>query len=132
MLFTKEETPYAARHPWLRPIGLDFAIPLWRSTDVQGWWLSADPWPYREGRHVMTLAARRPDAAEEPTEGESGESNWYLTQRFGSEQAPFAARHAITALLAIYANRLGELRDKQAFGGFRDAQCARGGTLMTT
>jgi hypothetical protein len=60
----------------------------------------------------MTLAAKRADAAEDPSEGESGESNWYLTQRFGTDQAPLAARHAMTALLAIYSERLGDLRDK--------------------
>lgn len=112
LLFTKDEVPYAARRPWLRPIGLDFALPLWRSTDPENWWLSHERWPYREGGHVMTLAAKRGDAAEEPSEGESGESNWYMTQRFGTDQAPLAARHAMTALLALYSDRLGDLRDK--------------------
>lgn len=112
LLFTRDEVPYAARRAWLRPIGLDFALPLWCSTDPEGWWLSEDHWPYREGRHVMTLAAKRADAAKEPAEGESDESNWYLTQRFDSDQAPLAARHAMAALLAIYSDRLGDLRDK--------------------
>lgn len=112
MLFTKEQVPYAERHPWLRPVGLDFALPLWRSTEHEGWWLSSDRWPYDGGRHVMTLAARRADAAESPTKGESGESNWYLTQRFGSDQGPLASRLAMPALLDIYADRLGDLRDR--------------------
>jgi len=111
MFFTEEQIPYEERHAWLRPVGLDFARPLWRSTELEGWWLSEDRWPSRDGRHVMTLAAKRADAAEEPSEGVSGESNWYLTQRFGSDQAPLAARHAMTALLALYAKRLGDLRD---------------------
>jgi hypothetical protein len=112
MLFTKEQVPYAERHPWLRPVGLDFALPLWRSTEPRGWWLAEDRWPYRKGRHVMTLAAKRADAAEEPSDGVSGESNWYLTQRFGSDQAPLAARQAIQALLSLNADQLAELRDK--------------------
>jgi hypothetical protein len=66
MLFTNDQVPYAERHAWLRPVGLDFAVPLWRSTDPPGWWLSEDGWPYRKGRHVATLAARRADASEEP------------------------------------------------------------------
>ena len=112
MLFTTEQVPYIERRPWLRPIRLDFALPLWRSTERQGWWLSSERWPYQDGRHVMTLAARRADAAESPSEGESGESNWYLTQEFGSDQAPLAARLAMPALLGIYADRLGDLRDR--------------------
>lgn len=111
MLFTKEQLPYGERHAWLRPIGLGSARPLWRSTEPKGWWLTEDRWPYREARHVMTLAARRADAAGEPSQGVSDESNWYLTQEFGSDQAPLAARHAILALLALYADRLGDLRD---------------------
>ncbi len=112
MLFTSEVIPYGDGHPWLRPVGLDFALPLWSSTDLKGWWLSEERWPYRDGRHAMTLAARRGDAARDPTDEETLESNWYLTQRVGSDHPPLAARHAITALLAIYADRLGELRDE--------------------
>jgi hypothetical protein len=111
LLFTKEHVPYAERHAWLGPVGLDFAVPLWRSTEPRGWWLSEDRWPYRDGRFAMTLAARRADVADQPSEGESTESNWYLTQQFASDQAPLAARHAMLALLALYASRLGDLRD---------------------
>lgn len=112
MIFTKQQVPYEERHPWLRPGGLDVAFPLWRSTEPTGWWLSDNRWPDRDGRHVLTLAAKRADAARERTDGVSDDSNWYLTQRFGSDQAPLAARHAITALLSLYADRLGGLRDK--------------------
>lgn len=112
MLFTTKQVPYAERHPWLRSVGLEFALPLWRSTERDGWWLSSDRWPHHDERHVTTLAARRADAAEPPSAGESGESNWDLTQRFGSDQAPLAARLAIPALLDIYAARLAGLRDR--------------------
>jgi hypothetical protein len=112
MLFTKEQVPYGERLGWLRPIGLDFALPLWRSTQPKGWWLSEERWPYREGRHVVTLAAKRSDADKEPANGISGESNWSLTLRFAADQAPLAAYHAMTALISLYAHHLGELRDK--------------------
>ena len=127
LLFTQEEVPYAERRAWLRPIGLDFALPLWRSTDVEGWWLSQERWPYREGRHVMTLAAKRAAVGGDPSEGEGGESNRYLTQRFDADQAPLAARHAVTALLAIYSERLGDLRDKAGVRRFpsRPVRAAR-------
>lgn len=113
LLLTQDEVPFAARSAWFRPIGLDFALPLWRSTDPAGWWLSQERWAHREGgRQIVTLAARRTDAAEEPSKGVSSTSNWFLTQRFGTHQAPLASRHAMVALLAIYADRLGDLRDK--------------------
>jgi hypothetical protein len=113
MLFTTKHVPYGERHHWLRPVGLDFALPLWRSTDPRGWWLAEDRWPHREhGRHAATLATRREDAAEPPTDGETGDSNWYLTQRFGDDGAPLASRRAIVALLDLYADRLGSLRDR--------------------
>jgi hypothetical protein len=112
MLFTKEHVPYGERDPWLRPVGLEFAHPLWRSTDVKGWWLTEERWPYRDGRHVVTLAARRADVAKDAAVGESGESNWYLTQEFGTDGASLAARHAIVALLSLYADRLSDLRDR--------------------
>ena len=112
MLFTTEHVPYAGRPAWLQPVGLDSALPLWRSTEPEGWWLSEDRWSgERDGRRILTLSAKRADAAEPPGGGESGESNWYLTQRFGTDQAPLAARHAMTALLSLYADRLGALRD---------------------
>ena len=112
MLFTKEQVPYAERRAWMRPIDLDFALPLWRSTEIEGWWLSEERWPHRKGHHIMTLAARRSDAAKEPDASDNGDSNWYLTQGFGSDQDPLAARHALPALLAIYSDRLSRLRDK--------------------
>lgn len=120
MLFTKEQVPYAERLAWLAPVGLDFAAPLWRSVQPQGWWLAEERWPHENGRHAMTLSARRRDAVREgpgapPT---NPDSNWYLTQRFGSEQAPLAARHAIVALVSLYAHELGRLRDEAGIKRF--------------
>jgi hypothetical protein len=112
LIFTKEQVPYAERQPWLRPVDLDFAHPLWRSSELEGWWLSEERWSRQGNPHIAVLAARRSDGAREPTDGEKGESNWYLTQRFGTDHASLAARHALTALLAIYASRLALLRDK--------------------
>jgi hypothetical protein len=112
LIFLKQGAPYADRHPWLRPVDLDFAHPLWRSTEPKGWWLSEERWSRQGNPHVAVLAAKRSDGADEPTQGEKGESNWYLTQQFGTDYASLAARHALTALLAIYSSRLALLRDK--------------------
>jgi hypothetical protein len=87
---------------------------VWRSTETElsGWALALGRWPYRQDQHVVTVAARRRDAAREPTEGESGESNWYLTQQFADYQAPLVARYAIASLLSMYSDGLGDLRDR--------------------
>jgi len=112
MLFTQDHVPYEDRHHWSRPLGLDFALPLWRSDEIPGWWLSEEVWPRRNERNVLTLAARRQDAAEQHGGDEQRDSNWSLTQSFGEDQAQLAAVHALPALLSIYASRLAALRDK--------------------
>lgn len=78
-------------------MGLSNNIEVWRSTETElsGWALVLNRWPYRDEQHIVTVAARRRDVAREPVEGESGESNWYLSQRFADYQAPLAARYAI-------------------------------------
>jgi hypothetical protein len=114
LLFTQEQVPFKERKAWLRPVGLSDRMEFWRSNEPElpGWALALSRWPYRHDRHVVTVAARRRDAAREPTEGESGESNWYLTQQFASYQAPLTARYAIASLLSLYSDGLGELRDR--------------------
>jgi hypothetical protein len=90
---------------------LDFNFPLWKSTEIEGWWLSASDWSERRRSSLVTLAARRSDVARDPVDGETRESNWYLTQRVSTDQDAFAARHALTALMGLYADRLGGFRD---------------------
>lgn len=120
MLFTTEQVPYAERLPWLRPLGLDFALPLWRSTEPEGWWLTTERFP-SDQRYLTTIAARRRDAARNGPGDESEEerrSLWLLTQSFGRDQASFAALHAMPPLLSVYADRLGSLRDTAAVKSF--------------
>ena len=111
LIFTKKEVPFRDRSDWFRPIGLDWSTTIYRSAEISGWALKEGQWPYARGRFVLTFAARRRDVAREPTKGESGEENWYLTQRFNSEQAPLVARYATHALLSLYGERLAKLRD---------------------
>jgi len=111
LIFTEHEVPFKDRSEWFRPLGLDWGLTVYRSVDIPGWALKDSQWPYSAGRFVLTVAARRGDAAHEPTKGESGEGNWYLTQRFGQYQSPLAARYALHALLALYGERLAKLRD---------------------
>ncbi len=112
LMLTTKEAPFAERNRWLRPVGLDFAHPLWRSDELKGWWLSEERWGLRGDRRMTTLAARRSDAAEDESEGETDESNWSLTQRIDRYGASLAARQALSALLRIYSARLAVLRDK--------------------
>jgi hypothetical protein len=111
LIFTEHEMPFKNRSEWFRPLGLDWGLTVYRSVDIPGWALKDSQWPYSAARFVLTMAARRGDAAHEPTKGESGEGNWYLTQRFGQYQSPLAARYALHALLALYGERLAKLRD---------------------
>jgi hypothetical protein len=114
LMFTREQVPFKEQKAWLRPVGLSNNIEVWRSTETElsGWALVLNRWPYRDEQHIVTVAARRRDVAREPVEGESGESNWYLSQRFADYQAPLAARYAITSLLSLYSDGLGDLRDR--------------------
>jgi hypothetical protein len=111
LIFTAQEVPFKNRNDWFRPIGLNWSPTVYRSADIPGWALKDSPWAYVEGRFVLTFAAQRRDAAREPTKGESGDDNWYLTQRFGDEQASLVARYAVHALLDLYSERLAKLRD---------------------
>jgi hypothetical protein len=112
MLLTKENLPYHDRSPSFRPIGLDFAFPLWRSTDLEGWWLAEERPHWSDREHVTTLAARRSDVAELHKANGVDESNASLVHEFGDNGAPLAARQAIVALLSLYTGRLGALRDQ--------------------
>lgn len=114
LLFTTEQVPFTDQQPWLEPVTLERSFDLWRSSEQgsPGWALSLDRWPRQDERNVVTLAARRKDATREPGGNESDESNWHLTQTFGSLQATLATRFAIGALLAIYSDSLSDLRDR--------------------
>lgn len=112
LMFTQSEAPFQQRSPWLRPVNLAFEVSLWSATDPQsGWWLTEGNWGIDRDRrlNVMTFAARRGDATDSLYNG--NDSNWTLTQVFGSDQAPLIARRATSALLLLYADRLGDLRD---------------------
>lgn len=111
LIFTEKEVPFKDRSHWFRPVGLDRSPITYRSVEIPGWALKEGQWPYARGRFVLTFAARRRDAAREPTKGESGEQNWHLTYRFNLEQAPLVARYATHALLSLYGERLAKLRD---------------------
>ena len=111
LLLTKESVPLANRTRWLAPAGLSFGPDVWRSTDPVGWFLKFGDWP-REGSFTAVAAARRRDAARQPGQGVSGESNWDLTQEFALSQSPLVARWAISRLLSLYADVVAQLRDR--------------------
>jgi hypothetical protein len=112
LLLTKEAVPFEGRDSPLEPVGLDWQIDLWRSSAPEGWALTFDRWPHRSRRRFkLVVAARRRDAAREQND-EAGETNWYLTQRFSTDQSALASRYALYALLNLYADRLATLRDR--------------------
>ena len=81
----------------------------------------------------MTLAGRRAEAAEKPGTGpETGESNWYVMQGFGNDQAGLAARHALKALLSLYGDRLGGCATGRQFDDSREGRSAKAESLSIT
>lgn len=73
--------------------------------------MKASNWPRTDRRYAWTIAARCSDVEREVASDATGQSNWSLTESFGSDQAALVARYALTALLDIYAGQLARLRD---------------------
>lgn len=114
LMVTQEAEPFVDRRSALEAAGLGWSMDVWRSPEAEiGWAMSQNRWPDRDkgSRYRMTLAARRADAATEQN-GESGESNWYLTQRFSTYQSALMSRFTVYVLLSLYADRLTQLRDR--------------------
>lgn len=112
LMLTTEQVPFSGRERWLRPVGLDRGLEVWRSSEPSfpGWALSFGQEPGRRRRPVVTIAARRADAAKGDAQ-DHHETNWALTCAFGSYQASLAVTYAMRFLLSVYTDRLGELRD---------------------
>jgi hypothetical protein len=111
ILVTKENIPFQGRMRQLAPVGLSSALDVWNSDNEPGWKLGFSGQP-RGGRHTITAAARRKDAAQSPGGDEAGDSNWYLTQIFAQNQSSLIARWAVSCLLSFYTDRLARLRDR--------------------
>ena len=111
LMFTQNAVPFEGRRAWLEPAGLDWAPDVYRCVDTPGWALKASNWPRTDHRYVWTIAARRSDVGREGASDATGQSNWSLTQSFGTDQTALVARYALTALLDIYAGQLARLRD---------------------
>jgi hypothetical protein len=113
LILTNEEKPYKHHHPWLRAASLSSSPYVWRSSEGNGWALSDDRWAQKAHPYLMTMAARRADVARaHSSTGGVDLDNWSIIYDVGSDQAPLAARHALSALLSVYAERLARLRDK--------------------
>ena len=83
---TSDYVPFGREQPWFEPIHLNWRPPVYRCLDLHGWALREDWRGFDTTRGAaVTVAARRKDAARPPGEGESGEGNWCLAQRLGSE-----------------------------------------------
>jgi hypothetical protein len=115
--FTKQTVPNRDREHWLRPLGLAFAMPLWRSIENPGWWLSRERWRLREERNVLVLSARREEAAVRgPGSGDEPEANWSLIHEFDDQLTGLGVIHAMDTLLSLYGSRLADLRDMARVG----------------
>ncbi len=111
LIFTEGQVPFKRGPIWLSSLGLGIAPDVWRSTEERGWAIRFSPRPGQDGTSVVA-ATRRMDAAKSPGGDLSGDTNWYLTQRFADEQSSLVARWAIMRLLSLYTDRLAALRDQ--------------------
>jgi hypothetical protein len=110
--FTKRAVPNRNREHWLRPLGLDFALPLWRSIENRGWWLSEEKWRLGEERNVLMLSAKREKAAVTgPGSSDEPETNWSLIHGFDDQLIGLGVIHTMDTLLSLYGSRLADLRD---------------------
>lgn len=116
LMLTTEQIPFCGRPRWFGPVGLDYGVEVWRSTeDLPGWALSFGQELGRHQRPVITVAARRQDAADGSVGGgDDGTSNWHLTQLFNDGQASLVALLSMRSLLSVYSDRLGDFRDRAA------------------
>ena len=111
LILTERQVPFKRGPIWLSSLGLGIAPDVWRSPEEPGWAIRFGPWP-GEDRTNAIAATRRADAAKSPGGDLSGDTNWYLTQRFADEQSSVVARWAIMRLLSLYTDRLAALRDQ--------------------
>lgn len=115
LFVTQEAEPLLDDSPALRVVDLDEPYNVWRSSgSLSGWSLAPDAYSRgdaAEGRFIVRMAARRRDAARAQN-GESGESKWYLVQRFATYQTTLASKYCLWALVSLYAERLALLRDR--------------------
>ena len=112
ILFTRKNIPFKDRLQFMDPIGIGGHGIVWRSTDPKGWALKFDGQQVSERRRpAMLVAARRSDAASEHETTEK-DSLWVLTQAFDEQHGTLIVRWAMTTLISLYIDRLGELRDR--------------------
>ncbi len=115
ILLTKVSRPFVERSRPLAPVGLDHAWDAWSCSEAPGWMLNFRNWPVDEQRRFGVLAAaRRSDVAKEDRHDEPEASAWHLTQKFHDYHSGLMVRWTLMCLLSIYADRLGDLRDRAA------------------
>jgi hypothetical protein len=120
LIFTRDAVPFdAGRNDWRESAGLYWSSGVYRSAECLGWALKTSRWPARDRPNTWTAAARRGDVGHEGRDDRQGQSNWSLTQRFGTEQCRLAAVLAVLALLDVYGGRLAGLRDAAGRAGIK-------------
>jgi hypothetical protein len=116
LMFTEHALPFEGRDMWRDGPDLGWSPDVYRGTSRVGWSLKDGAWPWNKKPEVMTFAARRSDVGDEYAPDRTGQSNWFLTQRFSDEHSRLVALLTLRALLSLYARRLAKLRDEAGRG----------------
>lgn len=103
-------TPFTRQNEGWRPVILGPAREVWRAEGGRGWSLST-AWSPDEHQSVMTFAARRGDVEAQHVEPGTERSNWAIMQEFEDSYVGLIARYSLVALLGIYKELLGDVRD---------------------
>jgi hypothetical protein len=124
VLLTREETPLVTRARWFEAVGLAYTADTWRSTAPAGWTLSfRDRWPEASGPR-LTVGAKRDDAAID-LHRDRATTNAALVHGFHEYQGALVAYWTANCLLALYSDRVAELRDRAPTRATRPVRQAR-------
>jgi hypothetical protein len=116
VLLTEGTEPLTGNIAPLRAVDLNPSGLIWKGGDEGvGWRMSVTRRDGDDSSHVVIAAARRRDTSD-PIEGPRAdqETNWYIVQRFHSDQGSILSILALERLLVDFGNALRDLRDRSA------------------
>ncbi|MFV2195042.1 hypothetical protein [Nocardiopsis sp. LOL_012] len=126
LLLTKNQAPYKDHRRYLSPLGMDYPF-SWRSQGAACWAIRYNDFILdKKRRFALVAAARRSDIAKSAIGYvDRPKSIWHATQGFHKYEFQMVSRWAMFALIALYEDRLGRLRDQAGQQQWRTVGIAR-------